>query len=88
MDGTAITRAEALRISDHRAALAAMRALAAPLEPPDPVMVIDAKIAQLVDVFNRPWEEFDTEATLLAAEAAAVLRDARAVSVAVWGERR
>jgi hypothetical protein len=74
-------RAEAARIAAHQAELETMRKLAVPLEHPDTVGVIDAKIARLVDVYNREWEEFDTEASELFAVSSEALKEYRAESV-------
>lgn len=70
-------RAEAVRIAAHQAELETMRKLAVPLEHPDPVGVIDAKISRLADVYNREWEEFDTEATELFAASSEALKEFR-----------
>lgn len=74
-------RAEASRLSEHRQAMQSMRLLAQPLEPPDPVLVIDAKMAQLDVVFVRDWEESEAEAQIVYCECLAKLEDARTESV-------
>lgn len=76
-------RAEASRLSDHRQAMQSMRLLAQPLEPPDPVPVIDAKMAQLDIIFVREWEEDQDEANMVYVESLAILEDARAESVRI-----
>lgn len=81
-------RANTLRITEHYDALERLRLLGLPLAAPDPVAVIDAKIAQLVDVYDREWSEFDVPASLQFAESAELLKQARAVSVGVYGERQ
>lgn len=83
-------RAEATRVEAHQAALDAMRKLAAPLAHPDPAVVIDAKLAQLDDVYARGWEEFKPQADVAYIEHTAMLQDARVESVrlAEEAERR
>jgi hypothetical protein len=73
--------AEASRIHDHRQALESLRLLAKPLEAPDPVPVIDAKLAQLDVVFVREWEEYQAEAEIIYVESRATLEDARRASL-------
>lgn len=79
------TRAEAIRLDAHRAALASLRKIGLPLEAPDPVKVIDHKREALVEIYDREWEEFDVEAAVAFAAASAALRDARAVSARLEG---
>lgn len=76
-------RAEASRLSEHRQAMQSMRLLAQPLEPPDPVPVIDAKLAQLDVIFVRDWEEEQDEANMVYVESRATLEDARTESVRI-----
>lgn len=76
-------RAELSRLHDHRQALESMRLLAQPLEPPDPVAVIDAKLAQLDVVYVREWEEGQSEADMVYVESRATLEDARTESVRI-----
>lgn len=78
------TRSEATRLDEHRAALTSLRELGLPLEPPDPVLVIDARIRALVEIYDREWGEFDIEAAVAFAASSAALRDARAVSARVY----
>jgi hypothetical protein len=77
------TRAEAVRIAEHQAALTAMRLLGQPLEAPDPVLVIDHKMDQLDVTFGRDWQEFKLQAARIFVDARAMLEDARVVSVRV-----
>jgi hypothetical protein len=77
------TRAEAVRIAEHQAALTAMRLLGQPLEAPDPVPVIDHKMDQLDVTFSRDWQEFKLQAARIFVDARAMLEDARVVSVRV-----
>ena len=80
------TRADTTRLAAHQEAVDGLRRLGLPLEAPDPVAVIDAKIAALVDLYNNhPWEEFDIVASLQFAASADILRAAREVSVGVYG---
>lgn len=77
-------RAEERRIAEHRAAIEAMRRLSQPLEPPDPVSVIDAKSGQLKDIFdNRQWEEFADEADAVCRASRSTLASARDAAVAL-----
>lgn len=71
------SRTNATRIADHQEAMASLRAFAVPLAAPDPVLVVDMRLAALVEVYNRDWEEFDAEASVLAAVAAEALREMR-----------
>lgn len=80
------TRDEATRIADHREALESLRLLGLPLAPPDPVLVIDHKRDQLLDIYTRDWQEFDGVASVQFAASAAVLEAAREESVRVYGE--
>jgi hypothetical protein len=80
-------RAETARVAGHHAAMAIMRKLATPLAPPDPVPVIDAKMDQLRDVYERNWEEFIADAILERASAHATLTAARAESIRLATER-
>lgn len=82
---TAATRAEAMRLDEHRAALASLRTLGLPLEPPDPVQVIDARIKALVEIYDRDWQEFDVDSAVAFAASASALREARAVSARLAG---
>jgi hypothetical protein len=77
------TRAEAVRIAEHQAALTAMRLLGQPLEAPDPVPVIDHKMDQLDVTFSRDWQEFKLQAARIFVDSLAMLEDARVVSVRV-----
>jgi hypothetical protein len=78
------TRAEAVRIAEHQAALTAMRLLGQPLEAPDPVPVIDHKMDQLdLNFFSRDWQEFKLQAARTYVDSRAMLEDARVVSVRV-----
>jgi hypothetical protein len=80
-------RAETARIAAHHAAMAIMRKLATPLAPPDPVPVIDAKMDQLRDVYERNWEEFAGEADTVCAISRIALTAARAESIRLATER-
>lgn len=81
------TRDEATRIAEHHEALESLRLLGLPLAPPDPVLIIDHKRDQLVDIYNnRNWGEFDGVASVQFAASAAVLESAREESVRVYGE--
>lgn len=72
---TPAARAEALRIAEHQERLSALRDLATPLAPPDPVLIIDMRRDQLVETYNRDWQEYGVEAAVqFAASAAAMLR--------------
>lgn len=77
------TRAETTRIADHRDAIERLRLLGLPLEPPDPLPVIDHKVSQLVEVYCREWEEFDVQAAVQFAASGRALWLARMVSAGV-----
>lgn len=74
-------RTEAARIADHQTELAALRSLGRPLAAPDPVLVIDMRLAQLDMVYVRPWQEFQRMAARAYIDSLAALEDARVVSV-------
>lgn len=74
-------RAETARTADHLDALNRMRLIAQPLEPPDPGLVIDAKLGALDDVFRRDWEEHMRPAARVFVECLDVLLVARGASV-------
>lgn len=76
-------QAETARIEAHRAAIITMQRLAEPLAHPDPVVVIDAKLGQLADIFARDWEEVEVEAADTHTAALETLRRHRAESVAL-----
>lgn len=80
-------RAELARIADHQTMLNVMVKLSTPLEPPDPVPVIDAKLDQLEVVFARKWQEFRPQAEAVHAVALLTLTAARVESVRVAKER-
>jgi hypothetical protein len=86
IEADAAARANALRIAAHVAELETLRLLAVPLEPPDPVRVIDARRAQLDVAYAREWEEHAAAARVQYEAADAVLAEARATSVGVYGE--
>lgn len=80
----AAVRANERRIAEHRAAIESLRRLAMPMEPPDPLPVIDAKIRQLADVFdNRHWEEFADEAEVVCRASGSILALARDEAIAL-----
>lgn len=75
-------RAEAARIAEHYAALQAMRELGKPLAPPDPVEVIDHKMASLDDLYaHTVWDEFKAEADRIYIDSMATLQRARVETV-------
>lgn len=75
------TRDESLRVAELQDALSRMRKLAQPLEPPDPVLVIDHKLIQLDVVYQRDWQEYQREAVTVYVDSTATLQDARVASV-------
>jgi hypothetical protein len=80
-------RAETARVAAHHAAIVIMRKLATPLAPPDPAAVVDAKMDQLADVYERDWQEFAGEADTVCAISRIALTAARAESIRLATER-
>lgn len=76
----ALSRAEYLRLEAHKLALESLHLLSLPLAPPDPVIVVDAKRAQLDDIYQRNWDEFSEQADIAYLKAMGALQVARAVS--------
>lgn len=76
----ALSRAEYLRLEAHQLALESLYLLSLPLAPPDPVIVVDAKRAQLDDIYQRNWDEFSEQADVAYLKAMGALQVARAVS--------
>lgn len=76
------TRAEATRIADLREALKSLSELGKPLAPPDPVEVIDHKMASLDDLYaHTVWDEFKAEADRIYIDSMATLQRARVETV-------
>lgn len=76
-------RTEAARLAEHRDGLTTLRLLSEPLEPPDPLPVIEARIKQLRVAYARDWQEWDIEAAVAFAAAAIELNKAREVALSV-----